>query len=174
MKRSAVASALAVAVSACGSQQAPPSVKGRKPCSISMVVVDSGPGPLIGNPPRLKCVPGEQLDITLDNEDGESKKHKFEIVEIHCVADQSKTYNPVKDFVGNSSDDIDGGGRTGHFKKAPQMLSMAEIKMLQCTQDPKDPNAFVYKYTIRSNGAQDRDPELEVSPPPDITSAAKP
>jgi len=133
-----------------------------------MVIVDSGSGPLIGNPPRLKCMWDEMLDITLRNDDGDNTKHKFEVTTIYCKADPTKQYNPVRYFVGNPSDDIDGGGGEGHFKQAPQMLSKAEIQKLQCTLDPKDPNAFVYKYTIRSNGAKDQDPELEVSPPPNI------
>src|SRR5712692_559050 len=134
MKRLEIAFAIVILLGTAACSPRNNAKNGKSPCRTSVVVIDPGNGvPLLGEPPRLVCEAGQDLDITFHDDDGD-KSHKFEIPMIQCKVDPTKKYNPVKDFVGNSSDDINGGG-TGHLKKVPQMLSTDEISKLKCSAD---------------------------------------
>lgn len=136
-------------------------------CTTRIPLVAAGGGWQIGEVGKLTCRVGEELDVELVNGDTQNR-HSFEITQVGCKGDKPGGKNPVKNFKGRVVD-VDAGqtrplrGRKFlFFPWAPTMLSNDEIRALRCSGD----QPFTYSYSIRASGAPEKDPDLDVSPPP--------
>jgi hypothetical protein len=164
MRRFTAGVALAVVAATAACTKVRPASAG---CTTSIELRKVGNGIEIGEPPKLVCAPGEQLNVSFNNQD--NGNHKFEIALASCKNAKNGGRNPVDDFVGKPIDVPPGqskklSGGWWIFSWTPTMRSSDDIKALACSNVPS--TAYVYSYTIRANGAPDKDPDLEVSPPP--------
>jgi hypothetical protein len=126
-------------------------------CRASIELRRGGAGPEIGDPTKLVCAPGEQLNVSFVNHDNGNRP--FEITIVGCESDKNSGKNPVADFVGRPINVLSGQARKlaggwWIFSWTPTMRSIDEIKALACSSTPS--TAYLFSYTIRANGAPDK------------------
>jgi hypothetical protein len=119
----------------------------------------------IANPDKLTCAAEQPIDITFYNHDLK-EPHVFQISEIGCKGVSPKKNNPTGGMLGKPT--VVFPGMSKPFDGTPKMLKQDEIKAAACAG-----NTYVYSYTIKVPGVKDRDPDLEVSPPPPFTFTSK-
>jgi len=122
--------------------------------------VSNGGGLSIPDPPKLVCAPDDTINITFWNHD--TKQHEFLIFDIGCNGDKASGKNPTKGLLGHPT--MVSGGTSAQMNPAPTMLTKDQIKTQICGGSAP----YLYSYTIKVPGVKDKDPDLEVSPPPPL------
>jgi hypothetical protein len=169
MKRLAVGCGVAVLTGsvACTSALAPATNASGCSTKIELHFTDKKDAYVL-DPPRLVCAWEEALTNTLVNND-DTNSHEFEIIGVGCAGDKGKTYNPVAGLLGYNKTMVP-AKTSMSANGTPQMLKKDEIKALNCGGT----NGYLYSYTIRVSGLKnDKDPDLEVSPPPSLPGGEK-
>jgi hypothetical protein len=123
--------------------------------------VDSNGDLEIADPDKLSCTPDQRLAITFWNHDNQ-QPHVFLISGIGCKDDKQKGNNPTGGMLGHPTTVLPGMSKP--LDGSPKMLTNDQIKAVKCNSG----NPYLYSYTIKVPGAKDRDPDLEVSPPPPL------
>jgi hypothetical protein len=124
--------------------------------------VDTNGDLQIADPNPLICAAEQPIAITFSNHDLK-EPHVFLIGGMGCKGDKQKGNNPTGGMLGHPTTVFP--GMSVPFDGSPKMLTQAQIKAAKCA----GANSYLYSYTIRVPGVKDRDPDLEVSPPPPFT-----
>lgn len=143
------------------------------PCGTFISVEPDGSGGIkIAEPDRMQCAVSEEMVVAFVNKDL-TKPYRFQIRDIGCKDQSNKGKDPTKRFV-KKPIDVDPGAtrvlRSGLFNSPPAVLDRDKFTDLKCAD-----GSFLYKYVIRvsskgddENGKIEIDPDLEVSPPPNL------
>lgn len=148
------------------------------PCGTFISAEPDGSGGInIPEPAPMQCGPDEEMVIAFVNKD--TSAHRFQLRDIHCRDGKKEVKDPTKHFI-KKPVDVDAGATilltSGLFGTSkPKLLDAGSVKGLKCDSDN-----YSYKYTIRvsakgddDGGKKERDPDLEVSPPPSLTVKAR-
>jgi len=130
-------------------------------CSTTIELHVNNKGLSVPDPPRLVCAPDDPINVIFVNNDNQA--HTFELLDIGCEGDKATKHDPSNELVGHKTK-VEPGERK-------PMDGTARMKKKDDIKDQKwnGTAPYLYSYSVRVSGmAKDKDPDLEVSPPPSI------